>query len=792
MKKLRNQAVEKKDIMRRRWIWELIQNASDCVYNGKKININVSVKENKTLEFTHDGCPFTYENLIDLVTQISSKQSAEEDKTGKFGTGFISTHLLSEKVEIESVFKQKEHIFKKLDFIVDRSGKTYQEVRESIGNTLSLIETLKNDDSNILEEPIDKYITKFKYNCLDTEEIQEAIKTGLEDLNETAAFVLALNKSISTLTCNGTQYAVDNCIENKDGQFQIVEVSKKNSNGELSDKFSILIKSQNEVSIVLLVENISDDKYKVLPYTKDFTKLFCCFPLIGTENFSFPVIINCPKFEVEKDRNAIHEGSDQNKEILKTSIKLYRELMNYACKKKWLDIYNICLIKKNDESSIQRKIYEQIENIYTMMPIVDVNLNGKYNNRAAIKISEDGILKRNIGIPICDKEELNNELWDLVNSCVKIRIPTKESYLKWEKIIDAKITIDKINRCYLKDKNIDSFSDKFNGNYKEAYLWLNRYYSLWIKSKEKDNFINNAFILNQHGDFVKVSEIMRDDNIDETLKRILINLGNDISKKLLSKEISLSEDIIQEKKDNKEISKKIQEKINQLLSDETINNTERSLETQKIFNKLTDWFLENPKLGEELFDSLYKKRNLLSTPEENIRRFKIAEKIESNNIQYEELDDIIDNHNKIAELLENLGNLSDREIKEKLRHISIHSIYAKEKYNSISERTINKVYTYLSKNKNYEIASSLEKWKEAKYSETVFPASKKGKDIRIVIRPSDKNKIIFFYEEELEALDDTNYELWTDDGQDHTRMITLGDIMKTTGITVIPLKNLYQ
>ena len=87
-----------------------------------------------------------------------------------------------------------------------------------------------------MEEPIDKYITKFKYNCLDTEEIQEAIKTGLEDLNETAAFVLALNKSISTLTCNGTQYAVDNCIENKDGQFQIVEVSKKNSNGELSDK----------------------------------------------------------------------------------------------------------------------------------------------------------------------------------------------------------------------------------------------------------------------------------------------------------------------------------------------------------------------------------------------------------------------------------------------------------------------------------------------------------------------------------------------------------------------------
>ena len=132
MEKLRNQAVEKKDVMRRRWIWELIQNASDCIYNGKSINIDISVKEKKNLEFIHDGCPFTYENLIDLITQISSKQSAEEDKTGKFGTGFISTHLLSEKVEVESVFKQSEHIFKKLNFIIDRSGKTYQESRESI------------------------------------------------------------------------------------------------------------------------------------------------------------------------------------------------------------------------------------------------------------------------------------------------------------------------------------------------------------------------------------------------------------------------------------------------------------------------------------------------------------------------------------------------------------------------------------------------------------------------------------------------------------------------------------
>ena len=37
-------------------------------------------------------------------------------------------------------------------------------------------------------------------------------------------------------------------------------------------------------------------------------------------------------------------------------------------------------------------------------------------------------------------------------------------------------------------------------------------------------------------------------------------------------------------------------------------------------------------------------------------------------------------------------------------------------------------------------------------------------------------------EQEVAAMDDTNYELWTDNGDGNTRMITLGDIIKTTGI----------
>ena len=63
-------------------------------------------------------------------------------------------------------------------------------------------------------------------------------------------------------------------------------------------------------------------------------------------------------------------------------------------------------------------------------------------------------------------------------------------------------------------------------------------------------------------------------------------------------------------------------------------------------------------------------------------------------------------------------------------------------------------------------------------------------DLLIVIRPIDEEKIIFYEEQELSALDSNEYELWTDDGQ-NVKELTLGDILKTTNITTIPLRNIF-
>ena len=88
-------------ISAKRWIWELIQNAKDVPNQFNKVRIKIELNQN-SLKFSHNGSYFTIDNILGILQQISSKDSKNnEDQTGKFGTGFIGTHLLSGKVNIK-------------------------------------------------------------------------------------------------------------------------------------------------------------------------------------------------------------------------------------------------------------------------------------------------------------------------------------------------------------------------------------------------------------------------------------------------------------------------------------------------------------------------------------------------------------------------------------------------------------------------------------------------------------------------------------------------------------------
>ena len=112
----------------RRWIWELIQNAKDVSGNDGMVNIKIDFHEkDRYLSFKHDGKCFTTENIVYLISQVSSKernQSPDNGITGKFGTGFLTTHLLSQKVIVDALLQDENEPLKEIHILLDRSGET--------------------------------------------------------------------------------------------------------------------------------------------------------------------------------------------------------------------------------------------------------------------------------------------------------------------------------------------------------------------------------------------------------------------------------------------------------------------------------------------------------------------------------------------------------------------------------------------------------------------------------------------------------------------------------------------
>ena len=93
LKMLRNA----RDDYRLRWIWELLQNASDAApEHGARVSVFVT---ERALRFCHDGKPFTQKNIGHLIYHGSTKQE-DLESAGQFGTGFMTTHLISDTVRV--------------------------------------------------------------------------------------------------------------------------------------------------------------------------------------------------------------------------------------------------------------------------------------------------------------------------------------------------------------------------------------------------------------------------------------------------------------------------------------------------------------------------------------------------------------------------------------------------------------------------------------------------------------------------------------------------------------------
>lgn len=167
-----------------------------------EINFN---QANKTIEFSHNGRLFTTENIVFLIEQVSTKErsvTAENKKksTGKFGTGFLTTHLLSEKVQIHSYLQDDgEKKPRSFQTLLDRTGQDKASIMKAKSNSCDML-----DNSSECDVDETQMNTKFIYE-LDEIGIKTTV-LGLKNLLIPIPYIFAFVKELNSITVNTEKF----------------------------------------------------------------------------------------------------------------------------------------------------------------------------------------------------------------------------------------------------------------------------------------------------------------------------------------------------------------------------------------------------------------------------------------------------------------------------------------------------------------------------------------------------------------------------------------------------------
>lgn len=769
----------KKEEYKKRWLWELTQNAKDCAKGNEGISINILIRD-RTISFSHDGYPFDYNSVMDLVLQNSSKRKAG-NKTGKFGTGFISTHLISKKVSITGNYIDNyDNVRSGLNIVVDRNFSNVEELEAKLRNTIEKIDNFFSDqNSTIICSP--PYETAFKYEFSNTD--VNLINDSIKEFYEMAPFVLAFNKVIKriVLIFDNRKHVIKAINRAKlDDRIEEVTIEKDTS------KILIRIASDKDVYVSTRLEY--RDGVLHCSDIREYPKLFCDFPMIGTENFSFPLIVNSKLFDMQQERNGIYPESDLNKKLLEKAVELYGILLDNLSESNVFSLFNCCHIERN--GNFFQGFYEKARDVFKRKLLIITFGNHKLplvdnNNRI---------------VPIPSVREKEFGLWDVVSKVFNT-IPIRDENLYWLKVCPENKWSFKEWAYYFQHNNTELNFLKGNPHLiqEDTIELLNNFYECWIHQEGKQDFIQFAPILLQNGQFTKLNkdqkgnyaaearDLFFDNGIDEGIKDVynafFTDKGEpDVRSKLVDSRIRNFDSVFDRVYSTKNLADKISEEVRKLLSEEQVKNEKRKEKVQKKYNMLTDWFNGHRDLAKELFSDLYEKSYNLTNHEEMTRRL-------HNGDLYEEITKDIDKTpEEIRQILQsaNTGNLNLNQY----THNTVHSIYSAEKYQSLRRRSIKNVFLKLKEKRDiYIIPDDLSEWEKS--TDNVFQAKKiindREIDIRIVVRPADDNKIIFYEQVELEAMDELSYELWIDDGDGMVKSISLAELIVMTGINMIPL-----
>jgi hypothetical protein len=516
---------------KRRWIWELLQNAIDA---GNKEEVDVTIiLDSSFVSFQHNGGYFQPRSVTNLVHQISSKEGTES--IGRFGTGFLTTHTLSRKVEVESVYVNNAKFYP-FSIEMDRTGKTEEELVLGIEKTWDLYKSSTQEGALI--NPTIPFITSFKYLSPNIQVATNTLKDAMDFVPYCFAFVQTLRsfkventlektsilykrKSKIEITPNLSILSFEKTIEKEITEIQILHIA----NAQLS----LAIEIQQTVT-----------ETTILSISENTPRLFCAYPLIGTEDFWFPFIINSILFNPKTERDGLYLNGETptvitNKDLLESALDLYRIAIEYMSAQQWKAIWRMlptALPPKNDD--FDRDWYElSIQKVLRTTALEFPVVENEADELQYIRKEQDFCF-----FPTHEKAQIREIIWEFAYNLKPNLIPARKFLHEWYEIskeweVCEPLTIEKLVKMVSSHKDLLTLAAILSDTIENTLKWLNRLIA-FIEQEQPLLLEKYPLLPNQWEVFCLKGDLFEDkDKVEEELKEILFELGKDWKKEYL-------------------------------------------------------------------------------------------------------------------------------------------------------------------------------------------------------------------------------------------------------------------
>ena len=499
----------KEEEVRERWIWELLQNAHDARgTDGIIAEVRYDASKGE-LVFLHNGRGFKAGEIVHLIKAGTTKDEDDQKTHGKFGRGFLTTHLLSPTVEISGQRANG----KWFDFTLKRDNKNKDTLEKSLKGSLDAFDASKLDNPPAIPEG---FTTQFIFPIRHLD-AKKAVKAGIDALEQCAPYVVIFNReflSIKIKKPDETRCFKRNGVQQLASEIQQVTVVENDAEMEY-----LLAKRKHQETSVAVRMRSNRENPVCLKLEKNIPRLFSAFPLVGTHSLSFPAVINDPNFSVPTDRDGVQ--FDKNKDVFKEACNLLVNLVEHAALERWDYVHRWAEIPNTEFLSQQmgpewETCVKSLINRIDQTPAVHT-LSGE------LKSPSESIL------PWTETEKSENvvALWDLLKDRQEFRenLPRRDEAIGWYSTIRSwkiyenepfnglRLAEDIQSCCYLKYLQLLERVC--------AVKWLDRFYDFLKKDELFNNVIHDySFVPNQVGEFNNLEELYSDKDIDQELKEI--------------------------------------------------------------------------------------------------------------------------------------------------------------------------------------------------------------------------------------------------------------------------------